>query len=666
FYNNGNLVMGSQILNDYNNRTYYEVFIFPFKNLKKQHWKASNSISCGISGEMKAYDFNDNEKVMIIDSCGSLTQWDLNTLSFEKQYQLEWNKIWALHPLEKDFYAFNKSLTLFAVCLQVSDCPEVDLFISVYLTENAMHLSQHICKELSKSNREETWIMFEDLIDEKIYNISNGNLWVQELSKQQWVTYLRDQLKDTNKISALPIKWEVINNGRVIHAQKFDSTTNEWKSLKWEIYPNHLIDEKPPKKFVYRCNLLYNEDLIIITSIGLLILSVWQKDEIRLRYYKGYPFKYSFLIKKDLKNQMVSGYSSFSRKESEYKKKQFFAKKSYIQKLLEEIHHYKEFSLPPPDFDAITLYHEDLCMDKRYPFRELIDDYIDDKITMMLYGHDLLKSFFKNKDHQMMEKLYTKCIEINTEKDNFLANYKLLEIVTFSINDLSVKSPDLLNQFLSHTSFTLSSMEKEIAIGRFSKSHLQNHKTYLQLSNSYFTTKFVTYLQNIKELFIAYLEEKNYIKRPEENPTLILIFPLPKFNSYTRKYNPWKELLFPNPSPFFAESVFSFLVILGFIVFAFAHSLHILLRPTTSVSLSQPSNSDDPNDPWNLVNTYYSVLEDGTLSKNFTLTELPDTSTNMFTMLYTALLAVYIMLTGDATYLSYWTLTEDLTLALLI
>ncbi|CAG8458269.1 14399_t:CDS:2 [Racocetra fulgida] len=355
--------------------------------------------------------------------------------------------------------------------------------------------------------------MFEDLIDEKIYNISNGNLWVKELSKQQWVTYLRDQLKDTNKISALP-------------TQKFDSTTNEWKSLEWEVYPEHLVDEKPPKKFVYRCNLLYNEDLILITSIGLLILSVWQKDEIRLRYYKGYPFKYSFLIKKDLKNQMISGYS---RKESEYKKKQFFAKKSYIQKLLDEIQLHKETSLPPPDFDAITLYHEDLCMDGRYPFRELIDDYIDDKITMMLYGHDLLKT-----------------------------NYKLLEIITFSINDLSVKSSDLLNQFLSHTSFTLSSMEKEIAIGRFSKSHLQNHRTYLQLSNSYFTTRFVTFLQNMKELFVAFLEEKNYLKRPEENPTLILIFPLPKFNSYTRNYNPWTELLFPNPKdinemPFISE-----------------------------------------------------------------------------------------------------------------
>ncbi|RIB28367.1 hypothetical protein C2G38_1514374 [Gigaspora rosea] len=115
-----------------------------------------------------------------------------------------------------------------------------------------------------------------------------------------------------------------------------------------------------------------------------------------------------------------------------------------------------------------------------------------------------------------------------------------------------------------------------------------------------------------------------------------------------------------------AQSVFSFLVILGFFVFAFAHSLHILLRPITNFSLSQPSHTNNPNDPWNLVNAYYSISGDGTVSKNATLTELPNTSTNMFTMLHTAVLAVYLMLTGDSTYLSFWTLTDDVTLALLI
>ncbi|KAF0459332.1 transient receptor potential cation channel subfamily a member 1-like [Gigaspora margarita] len=849
FYNNGGLVVGAQTLNTFTNKTYYEIFIFAPFSSKNLH------------------------------SCGSLTQWNLKTLLFEKQYQLEWNEIWALHPLKSDLCSFNKTFTLLAICLQVLDCSETDTFISVYLTENAILLSQYkikyendrtlshlefissddgerlilfyddynleirdpyhlqhcftktipsLCKELSTLNGE-TFTKFKTLTDEKIYSIRDGRLYIQELSRKHWIKYLREKLVDQNEIRTLPskpqiedilktilsenedqndddyirkkmqelyegslVKWTVTSGGRVINAQKFDSTKNEWKSLEWKIYPEHLREPgKPARKFVYRCDLLNNEDLLVITSIGLLILSVWQKNEIRLRYYKGFPFKSSFLREKDIKKRMISGYIE---KETIYKRNQFFAKKSTIQKLLNELQNHEKCTLPPPDFDAITPYYEDLCMDGRYPFKELLNDYIQNEITMALYGQELLKSFLKNKDHQMMEKLYAECIKINikSEKDNFIANLKLLEIISFSINDLSVKSPDLLDQFLSHSSFTLSSMEKELAVGRFStKSHLQNHRKYLQLSNSYYTTKIVTLYENIKAIIFTFLEEKNYRKRPEENPALVLIFPLPKFSSYTKNYNPWKELLFPNSSPFcdyeyselykwwngqalinfkwntygkyyflaiwifyvtfmccflvvvtisnelsqstqesllittiilgvlhlgfelrqfiyspsswisdpwnyfdvlaillpistsiswlesseiplwdatistlfleikflaffrmveitgayfamiigVAQSVFSFLVILGFFVFTFAHSLHILLRPITNFSLSQPSNSNDPNDPWNLVTAYYSISEDRTVSKNATLTEIPNTSTNMFTNLYTAVLA---------------------------
>ncbi|KAF0520795.1 transient receptor potential cation channel subfamily a member 1-like [Gigaspora margarita] len=362
-----------------------------------------------------------------------------------------------------------------------------------------------------------------------------------------------------------------------------------------EIYPEHLKEpEKPPKKFVYRYDLL-NNDL-----------------------------------------------------------------------LLNELQNHEKCSLPPPDYDEITPNYENLCRDRRYTFRELLNGYIQNEITMALYGQELLKSFLKNKVHQMMD------------------------------------------------------MEKEIAVGRFStKSHLQNHRKYLQLSNSYYTTKIITFVENIKAIIFAFFEEKNYRKRPEENPALLIIFPLPKFSFYTKTYNPWKELLFPNSSPFcdyeyselykcfyvlffsgrcyinelpqitqesplittiilgilhlglnygnlfihhhpgfpilgiilhsfvwlkllvlifamiigVAQSVFSFLVILVFFVFAFAHSLHILLRPITNFSLSQPGHSNDSNDPWNLVTAYYSISGDGTASKNATLTEFPNTCIGCILML---------------------------------
>ncbi|CAG8806312.1 16306_t:CDS:2, partial [Gigaspora margarita] len=174
------------------------------------------------------------------------------------------------------------------------------------------------------------------------------------------VKYLREKLVDQNEIRVLPNKSHIENilktilsknkDKNVINAQKFDLTKNEWKSLEWKIYPEHLKEPgKPPKKFVYRYDLL-NNDL-----------------------------------------------------------------------LLNELQNHEKCSLSPPDFDEITPYYENLCMDGRYTFRELLNSYIQNEITMALYGQELLKSFLKNKVHQMMEKLYAECIRTNikSEKDNF-------------------------------------------------------------------------------------------------------------------------------------------------------------------------------------------------------------------------------------------------------
>ncbi|CAG8511610.1 15297_t:CDS:2 [Dentiscutata heterogama] len=57
-----------------------------------------------------------------------------------------------------------------------------------------------------------------------------------------------------------------------------------------------------------------------------------------------------------------------------------------------------------------------------------------------------------------------------------------------------------------------------------------------------------------------------------------------------------------------------FFLLLGIIVFAFAHSLHLLLRPTTEYSYDQPSYNNDINNPWNLVTRYKSISPDGVIA----------------------------------------------------
>ncbi|CAG8779414.1 4699_t:CDS:2 [Gigaspora margarita] len=614
--NNEDLVIGAQILILKERETLYKVFVFSLKDLNNQVWVAKRSIACGISGEIVAYDITERRKLMILDTYGLLTQWDLDTLSFEKQYQLEWE----VYVLEKDLFIFSKEFSLLAVCLQVLCANKLILFVYVYLTENTMILSlikyeqekpllhsgfissdggerlllffeniveirdpyclKHViyvepmskmCKELSEINKKfPAYIEIQDsefnvFINEKIYSILDGSLRAQEISKLQWTIYLREKLNDYNKIRSLPsksqiekflsdiikthitkdgfiirepklfsecsyegnlVKWNLKEDGKLLQALKLDKITKDWNFVsEWNIHPKHL---KQSSKFIYRCEVLGNGDLATITSIGLLIWTIWKEDElIRLRYYKGFPFQASYLYEKDYNNRFVLGTYKSKKVYEKIEIVEFEAKKSNVEKLLEEMQECKKNSLPPPDFDAITQYYDELYMEQRRPFRELLDDYLEDKIIMALYGQELISSFLKNKDYQMMERLYKQCIKINieaeketeketekeaeketkketeseteketekktekkaekktkkeTEKEaiDFLVNIKLLEIITYSFMDLTVKFPDLLKEYLSRISLILSSTNKEIAARSFSsKSHLQSHKHY--------------------------------------------------------------------------------------------------------------------------------------------------------------------------------------------
>jgi len=89
-----------------------------------------------------------------------------------------------------------------------------------------------------------------------------------------------------------------------------------------------------------------------------------------------------------------------------------------------------------------------------------------------------------------------------------------------------------------------------------------------------------------------------------------------------------------------AKQIVSFLVVLLFILFSFAHGFFILLRPKFNYSLDEPTNNDDPNNPWNLTDSYN--------ASNESFIQNPDENTNMFVDFRTAILAMYLFLTGTA------------------
>ena len=83
----------------------------------------------------------------------------------------------------------------------------------------------------------------------------------------------------------------------------------------------------------------------------------------------------------------------------------------------------------------------------------------------------------------------------------------------------------------------------------------------------------------------------------------------------------------------------------------FAHAFYILLLPKSNVSFKNPTFNDDPNNPWNIASSYNQVFENGTISPNPFIIQLPNENTNMFADYKTALFAMYLFLTGKVFYL---------------
>ncbi len=94
-----------------------------------------------------------------------------------------------------------------------------------------------------------------------------------------------------------------------------------------------------------------------------------------------------------------------------------------------------------------------------------------------------------------------------------------------------------------------------------------------------------------------------------------------------------------------ARSIASFFVVLFIILLSFAHAFFVLLRPKLDYTLNEPTNNDDPNNPWRLTDSYYQI-ENGKFSSNPLFVQKPDMNTNMFAGYDTALFSMFLYLTG--------------------
>ncbi|CAG8602070.1 8208_t:CDS:2, partial [Paraglomus occultum] len=117
-----------------------------------------------------------------------------------------------------------------------------------------------------------------------------------------------------------------------------------------------------------------------------------------------------------------------------------------------------------------------------------------------------------------------------------------------------------------------------------------------------------------------------------------------------------------------AQQVFSFLIVLGIMILGFAHAFFILLKPQPGASVDTPPglNDNDPNNPWHLTTTFNAVNDDGSINSQLAFLQTPDENTNVYSHFGTALWGTYMVLTGDLSSFSGWSIRSNPTLALLI
>ncbi|UZO16346.1 uncharacterized protein OCT59_007735 [Rhizophagus irregularis] len=89
-------------------------------------------------------------------------------------------------------------------------------------------------------------------------------------------------------------------------------------------------------------------------------------------------------------------------------------------------------------------------------------------------------------------------------------------------------------------------------------------------------------------------------------------------------------------------------------------------KTKSNFSFDERTNSNDPNNPWNIVPSYNLVLENGAIGANPYIIQQPNGNTNMFVDFKTSLFAMYLFLTGDSSALTNWPYISNPSIAILI
>ncbi|CAG8684079.1 24381_t:CDS:2, partial [Racocetra persica] len=341
------------------------------------------------------------------------------------------------------------------------------------------------------------------------------------LVRKDWIKYLREELGDYNRIFVLSDSkfiTEMINEEladkinknftKTLFTTEKDIRHYDGSYLKWNLYftpndkpksvpkielealfydkdkakwipvegefkriinPNFPPPEHTRKLKIIRCECLKNDDLLMLTTLGILIWTVYQQKGIRLHYYWG---------RGKIRNE-----------------KSFNLEKTFLEKTFLNLESYTN-TFPDSKFQIIiknkTLKFGSVGEGpKSFFFRELLEDYISDKFFIINYGSILMETFLFLKEDEWIEKLCKECYNLIFSTDGLksTSDIQLLSIIVKVLPQLLKRHPIYLAKFLSQTAFTLPVTDHEMMLDSdiikiSSTPHLHHFGTYNNLTKN--------------------------------------------------------------------------------------------------------------------------------------------------------------------------------------
>ncbi|CAG8563789.1 19206_t:CDS:2, partial [Cetraspora pellucida] len=318
---------------------------------------------------------------------------------------------------------------------------------------------------------------------DNVIGLINGELAIYErLVRKDWIHYLRNDLDDYNRIFVISdsiyitkmikdelsseenifkkslefplgktplnydgsfLRWNLYSTPsnkpkfgprleiEALLCYKVDQDKIEWRPIdgiyKRAINPSFPPPEHTKRLKIIECKCLDNDDLLMLTTLGILIWTVYPPKGIRLHYYWG---------RGKISNEKEFNIGSIFLGIGDYPK--IFPESKFL----------------------IIIKNKSLKFggeERSFFFKELLEDYISDKFFMVNYGSILIEAFLFLKEDEWVEKFCKACHDIIFTADSLksASNIQLLTIIIKVLPQLLQRNSAYLNKFLSQIAFVM-------------------------------------------------------------------------------------------------------------------------------------------------------------------------------------------------------------------